>query len=53
MIARAEKLGVAGKYIEFTQEIVKAAQELSDAKYINMVYRTIKMCLGFAILHHN
>jgi citrate synthase len=30
MIARAEKLGVAGKYIEFTQEIVKAAQELSD-----------------------
>ena len=30
MIARAEKLGVTGKYIEFTQEIVKAAQELSD-----------------------
>ena len=30
MMARAEKLGVAGKYIEFTQEIVKAAQELSD-----------------------
>ncbi len=30
MIARAEKLGVAGKYIEFTQKIVKAAQELSD-----------------------
>jgi citrate synthase len=30
MIARAEKLGVAGKYIEFTKEIVKAAQELSD-----------------------
>lgn len=30
MVARAERLGVAGKYIEFTKEIVKAAQELSD-----------------------
>jgi citrate synthase len=30
MMARAEKLGVAGKYIEFTKEIVRAAQELSD-----------------------
>jgi hypothetical protein len=30
MLARAEKLGVAGKYIEFTKEIVKAAQKLSD-----------------------
>jgi citrate synthase len=30
MIARAEKLGVAGKYIEFTREIVKAAQNRSD-----------------------
>jgi hypothetical protein len=30
MISRAEKLGVAGKYIEFTKEIVKAAQGLSD-----------------------
>jgi len=30
MIARTEKLGVAGKYIEFTKEIVKSAQELSD-----------------------
>jgi hypothetical protein len=30
MIARAEKLSVAGKYIEFTKEIVKAAQELSE-----------------------
>ena len=29
MIARAEKLGVAGKYIAFTKEIVKAAQDLS------------------------
>ena len=30
MVARAEKLGVAGKYIDFTREIVKAAQKLSD-----------------------
>lgn len=30
MVARAEKLGVAGKHIEFTREIVKAAQEISD-----------------------
>ena len=30
MIARAEKLGVAGKYIDFTREIVKAAQKISD-----------------------
>jgi len=30
MVARAEKLGVAGKYIEFTQEVVNAAQALSD-----------------------
>lgn len=30
MITRAAKLGVAGKYIEFTREIVKAAQALSD-----------------------
>jgi hypothetical protein len=30
MITRAEKLGVAGKYIGFTKEIVKAAQALSD-----------------------
>jgi hypothetical protein len=30
MIARAEKLRVAGKYIAFTKEIVKAAQALCD-----------------------
>jgi hypothetical protein len=30
MVARAEKLGVAGKYVAFTKEIVKAAQEASD-----------------------
>lgn len=29
MFARAEKLGVAGKYIAFTKEIVKAAQKIS------------------------
>ena len=29
MIVRAEKLGLAGKYIAFTQEIVKAAQKFS------------------------
>ena len=31
MFTRAEKLGVAGKYIEFTREIVRAAQTISDA----------------------
>jgi hypothetical protein len=30
MIARAEKLGVAGKYIDFIQKIVAAAQKLSE-----------------------
>jgi hypothetical protein len=30
MIVRAEKLGVAGKYIAFTKEIVKAAQNVFD-----------------------
>ena len=30
MFARAEKLGVAGKYIAFTNEIVKAAQKISE-----------------------
>jgi citrate synthase len=30
MFARAEKLGVTGKYVAFTREIVKAAQEISD-----------------------
>ncbi len=29
MFARAEKLGIAGKYIAFTKEIVKAAQNMS------------------------
>jgi citrate synthase len=30
MIARAEKLGVAGKYIAFTKQVVKAAQSAFD-----------------------
>ena len=30
MIARAEKLGIAGKYIDFTKEIIKAAQKISE-----------------------
>lgn len=30
MIARAEKLGIAGKYIAFSKEIVKAAQKVSS-----------------------
>ncbi len=30
MVARAEKLGVAGKYIEFQKEVVKAAQKASE-----------------------
>ncbi|MCG6909288.1 MAG: hypothetical protein LJE94_04080 [Deltaproteobacteria bacterium] len=30
MIARAEKLGVAGKYIDFIKAVVKAAQEAAD-----------------------
>ncbi len=32
MIARAKKLGVAGKHIEMTEEIVKVCQELSDGQ---------------------
>ncbi len=31
MFTRAEKLGLAGKYIAFTREIVKAAQQTSDS----------------------
>ncbi|MBW2514894.1 MAG: hypothetical protein JRE21_10050 [Deltaproteobacteria bacterium] len=30
LVARAEKLGIAGKYIAFTREIVKAAQKTLD-----------------------
>jgi citrate synthase len=33
MIARAEKLGVAGKYIDFTKEIVKAAKKIGKKEF--------------------
>ncbi|MHC4070790.1 MAG: citrate/2-methylcitrate synthase [Planctomycetota bacterium] len=50
MIARAEKLGVAGKYIAFTKEIVKAAQRTSEKDVdIDMLGATgaTMMDLGF------
>jgi citrate synthase len=50
MFARAEKLGVAGKYIELTKEIVKAAQALSgepvDLDMMGAIGATM-MDLGF------
>ena len=51
MIARAEKLGVAGKYIEFTKEIVKAAQAVSDEPLdLDMLGATgaVMLDLGFS-----
>ena len=50
MFARAEKLGIAGKYIAFTKEIVKAAQKLSrDNVDLDMLGATgaTMMDLGF------
>ncbi|MHC4191995.1 MAG: citrate synthase family protein, partial [Planctomycetota bacterium] len=50
MIARAEKLGIAGKYIAFTEEIVKAAQKISEKEIdIDMLGATgaTMMDLGF------
>ena len=50
MIARAEKLGVAGKYIAFTNEIVEAAQKISEKEVdIDMLGATgaTMMDLGF------
>ena len=50
MIARAEKLGVAGKYIAFTKKIVKAAQKISEKEIdIDMLGATgaTMMDLGF------
>ncbi len=50
MIARSEKLGLAGKYIAFTQEIVKAAQKISNKEIdIDMLGATgaTMMDLGF------
>jgi citrate synthase len=51
MIARAEKLGVAGKYIEFMQEIVNAAQAASEEPVdLDMLGATgaVMMDLGFS-----
>jgi len=51
MIARAEKLGVAGKYIAFMKEVVKAAQEAgSEPVDIDMLGATgaAMMDLGFS-----
>jgi len=51
MFARAEKLGVAGKYIAFTREIVKAAQKISkdplDLDMLGAMGATM-MDLGFS-----
>ena len=50
MFARAEKLGVAGKHIAFTKEIVKAAQQISahpvDLDMLGAIGATM-MDLGF------
>ena len=50
MLARAEKLGVAGKYIDFTKAIVKEAQKISDEPIdIDMLgaIGAVMMDLGF------
>ena len=51
MFARAEKLGVAGRYIAFTREIVKAAQKISkdpvDLDMLGAMGATM-MVLGFS-----
>lgn len=50
MFARAEKLGVAGKYIAFTKEIVKAAQKINkESVDLDMLGATgaTMMDLGF------
>jgi len=51
MIARAEKLGVAGKYIEFTKAIVNTAQAISDSPVdLDMMGATgaVMLDLGFS-----
>jgi citrate synthase len=51
MIARAEKLGVAGRYLAFTKEIVAAAQKASSEPVdIDMLGATgaVMMDLGFS-----
>jgi citrate synthase len=50
MLARAEKLGIAGKYITFTKEIVKAAQKtFGEPVDLDMLGATgaVMMDLGF------
>ena len=50
MVARAEKLGVSGEYIEFTRHVVKAAQETADSAVdLDMLGATgaVMMDLGF------
>lgn len=50
MFARAEKLGVAGKYIEFTRHVVQAAQAAADGPMdLDMLGATgaVMMDLGF------
>jgi citrate synthase len=50
MFARAKKLGIAGKYIEFTEDIVKAAQDISSQPVdLDMLGATgaVMMDLGF------
>jgi len=50
LLVRAEKLGVAGDYVAFTREIVKAAQELSSSEVdLDMLGATgaVMMDLGF------
>jgi hypothetical protein len=51
MLARAEKLGVAGRYIDFLKEIVKAAQQASNEPVdVDMLGASgaVMMDLGFS-----
>ncbi|MEN6438499.1 MAG: citrate/2-methylcitrate synthase [Syntrophobacter sp.] len=51
IFARAEKLGIAGRYIKFTKEVVKAAREASaDPIDLDMLGATgaVMMDLGFS-----
>jgi citrate synthase len=50
MLARAEKLGISGKYIEFTKLVVQAAQDAADGPVdLDMLGATgaVMMDLGF------
>ncbi len=50
MLTRADKLGIAGKYIAFMNEIVKAAQKIDPAIDLDMLGATgaTMMDLGFS-----